>query len=59
MMVPIVEMFNHECTNVRYKCDYKEDNTNIPNDFIKLPESKKREYDEILDDTTSEESYNS
>ena len=58
-MVPIVEMFNHECMDVFYDFDYKEDNKKIPDDFKGLGESKKRDYDEILDDTTSEESYNS
>lgn len=58
-MVPIVEMFNHECMDVFYDFDYKEDNQKIPDDFKGLGESKKRDYDEILDETTSEESYNS
>jgi hypothetical protein len=29
-MVPIVEMFNHECSDVYYDFDYLEDNINKP-----------------------------
>jgi hypothetical protein len=29
-MVPIVEMFNHECSDVYYDFDYLEDNKNKP-----------------------------
>jgi hypothetical protein len=32
-MVPIVEMFNHECTDVYYDFDYLEDNANKPSVF--------------------------
>jgi len=58
-MVPIVEMFNHECMDVFYDFDYFENNEKTPADFKGLGESKKRDYNEILDETTSEESYNS
>jgi hypothetical protein len=33
-MVPIVEMFNHECSDVYYDFDYLEDNINKPAVYI-------------------------
>jgi hypothetical protein len=35
-MVPIVEQLNHECTDVYYDFDYKNDNPKKPNVFFNL-----------------------
>ena len=38
-MVPIVEMLNHECTNVHYTVNYEDQNIHKPEDFNSLGES--------------------
>jgi len=43
-MVPIVEMFNHECSDLYYDFDYLDSNKNKPSNFNGLGESKKREF---------------
>lgn len=43
-MVPIVEMFNHECSDLYYDFDYMDSNKNKPSNFNGLGESKKREF---------------
>ena len=35
-MVPIVEMLNHECTDVYYDFDYNSNNKDIPKVFFKF-----------------------
>ena len=32
-MVPLVEMFNHECADVFYDFDYEDDNQNTPKSY--------------------------
>lgn len=57
-MVPMAELFNHECTDVYYDFRYEEDNPNKPNDQ-NFDEPKTLTQEEMDDFATSDGTYDS
>lgn len=57
-MIPIAEMFNHDCTDVYYDLEYYANNPNIPKDYS-MEEPKEVPEEEFDDNKTSEGSNNS